>query len=230
MRCFSCKSTDRRPAGQREKFYEVIAEEKEKKLGITKKPAPESDETLMLIGSKLSHKSQEVSIPTVQHVPTVIDLLVAECGSHSFMDVRDETWNKQRSNNQIKFGVRLYRNDVICMVYVGMEQWTYWPRSYRMLECSYRMPESSSSEGFGHGGPGVCLDDGETATERLRSQGGTGDALLRRMPPIPDLHWPVDTEKNSTYKLASGTSSHNLVLTVGLIENCRLYISIGFIS
>ena len=34
------------------------------------------------------------------------------------------------------------------------------------------------SEGYGHGGPGVCLGDGQTEAE-----GGRGDALLRRMPP-----------------------------------------------
>ena len=39
------------------------------------------------------------------------------------------------------------------------------------------------SEGYGHGGPGVCLGDGQAEAERLPSQGGRGDALLRRMPP-----------------------------------------------
>ena len=39
------------------------------------------------------------------------------------------------------------------------------------------------SEGYGHGGPGVCLDDGQTEAEGVTSQGGRGDALLRRMPP-----------------------------------------------
>ena len=31
--------------------------------------------------------------------------------------------------------------------------------------------------------PGVCLGDGQTEVERVPSQGGRGDALLRRMPP-----------------------------------------------
>ena len=39
------------------------------------------------------------------------------------------------------------------------------------------------SEGYGHGGPGGCLDDGQTEAEGVPSQGGRGDALLRRMPP-----------------------------------------------
>ena len=39
------------------------------------------------------------------------------------------------------------------------------------------------SEGYGHGGPGVCLGDGETEAEGVPSQGGRGDALLRRMSP-----------------------------------------------
>ena len=39
------------------------------------------------------------------------------------------------------------------------------------------------SEGFGHGGPGVCLGDGQTEAEGVPSQGGCDDALLRRIPP-----------------------------------------------
>ena len=39
------------------------------------------------------------------------------------------------------------------------------------------------SDGYGHGGPGVCLGDGQTEDEGVPSQGGRGDALLRRMPP-----------------------------------------------
>ena len=38
------------------------------------------------------------------------------------------------------------------------------------------------SEGYGHGGPGVCLGDGQTEAEGVPSQGGRGDALLWRMP------------------------------------------------
>ena len=39
------------------------------------------------------------------------------------------------------------------------------------------------SEGCGHGGPGVCMDDGQTEAEGVPSQGGRRDALLRRTPP-----------------------------------------------
>ena len=39
------------------------------------------------------------------------------------------------------------------------------------------------SEGYGHEGPGVCLGDGQTEAEGVPSQGGRGDALLRRMSP-----------------------------------------------
>ena len=38
------------------------------------------------------------------------------------------------------------------------------------------------SEGCGHGGPGVCLGDGQTEAELIPPQGGGDDALLRRMP------------------------------------------------
>ena len=39
------------------------------------------------------------------------------------------------------------------------------------------------SEGYGHGGLGVCLGDGQTEAEGVPSQGGRGDGLLRRMSP-----------------------------------------------
>ena len=39
------------------------------------------------------------------------------------------------------------------------------------------------SEGYGHGGPGVCLGDGQTEAEGVPAQGGRDAALLRRMPP-----------------------------------------------
>ena len=39
------------------------------------------------------------------------------------------------------------------------------------------------SEGYGHGGPGVCRGDGQKEAEGVPSQGGRDDALLRRMPP-----------------------------------------------
>ena len=38
-------------------------------------------------------------------------------------------------------------------------------------------------KGSGHGGPGVCLGHGQTEAEGVPSQGESGDALLRRMPP-----------------------------------------------
>ena len=39
------------------------------------------------------------------------------------------------------------------------------------------------SEGYGDGGPAVCLGDGQTETGGVPSQGGRGDALLRRITP-----------------------------------------------
>ena len=39
------------------------------------------------------------------------------------------------------------------------------------------------SEGYGHGGPGVCLGDVQTEDEGVPSQGGRDDALFRRMSP-----------------------------------------------
>ena len=47
------------------------------------------------------------------------------------------------------------------------------------------------SEGYGHDGPGVCLGDGQTETEGVPSQGGRGDALLRRMPPHLTLNYII---------------------------------------
>ena len=38
------------------------------------------------------------------------------------------------------------------------------------------------SEGYGHGGPGICLGNGQTEAEAVPSQGVRGDALLQRMP------------------------------------------------
>ena len=38
-------------------------------------------------------------------------------------------------------------------------------------------------EGYGDGGSGVCVGDGQTDDEGVPSQGGRGDALFRRMAP-----------------------------------------------
>ena len=51
------------------------------------------------------------------------------------------------------------------------------------LAFTWAMARRSLSEGCGHGGPGVCLGDGQTEAEGGPSQGGRGDALLRRMHP-----------------------------------------------
>ena len=48
------------------------------------------------------------------------------------------------------------------------------------------------SEGCGHGGSAVCLGDGQTDAEGVPSQGGRGDALLRRMPPY--LTWLISED------------------------------------
>ena len=50
------------------------------------------------------------------------------------------------------------------------------------------------SEGYGRGWPGVCLGDGQT--EVVPSQGGRGDALLRRMPPCTRLEQRGITKKS----------------------------------
>ena len=44
------------------------------------------------------------------------------------------------------------------------------------------MRQVESYEGYGHGGPGVCLGDGKMEAEGVPSQGGRDDALLHRMP------------------------------------------------
>ena len=38
-------------------------------------------------------------------------------------------------------------------------------------------------EGYSREGSGVCLGDGQKEAEGVPSQGGRGDALLRRKPP-----------------------------------------------
>ena len=43
------------------------------------------------------------------------------------------------------------------------------------------------SEGYVHGGSGVCLCDGQTAGEGVPSHGGGGNALLRHMLPYLTL-------------------------------------------
>ena len=61
--------------------------------------------------------------------------------------------------------------------------WTWW--AWRL---PWRWPDESLSEGYGHDGPDVCLGDGQTEAEGVSSQGGRGDAPLRRTPPYPT--WP----------------------------------------
>ena len=49
------------------------------------------------------------------------------------------------------------------------------------------------SDGHGHGGPGVCLGDGQTEAEWEPSQGGRGDALVNSINcevHRPDVQWP----------------------------------------
>ena len=62
------------------------------------------------------------------------------------------------------------------------------------MDCAEGVPtrflvasDGDLSEGYWHGGPGVCLGDGQTEAEGVPSQDGRGDALLRRMPPLHDL-------------------------------------------
>ena len=38
------------------------------------------------------------------------------------------------------------------------------------------------SEGYGHGGPGVCQGDGQTEAEEVPSQGGRGDVTSSAAP------------------------------------------------
>ena len=52
------------------------------------------------------------------------------------------------------------------------------------LVSAWAMATRSLSEEYG---PGVCLGDGQTKAEGVPSQGGRGDALLRRMPPYLTL-------------------------------------------
>ena len=49
--------------------------------------------------------------------------------------------------------------------------------------CSVVASGGVLSEGYGHDEPRVCLGDGQTEAGGVPSQGGRGDALLRRMPP-----------------------------------------------
>ena len=77
-----------------------------------------------------------------------------------------------------------------CLITVDVRpSHSFLPRSERMDHvegASTRFMVASGgvrSEGYGHGGPGVCLGDGQTEAEGIPSQGGRGDALLRRMSP-----------------------------------------------
>ena len=62
---------------------------------------------------------------------------------------------------------------------------------------------SVCSEGYGHGGPGICLGDGQTEAEGVR-----GDAMLRRMPPY--LTWP-DCRKQTNLDIATRVESIQLI-------------------
>ena len=64
--------------------------------------------------------------------------------------------------------------------------WRIW--AWRTWRLPGRWPDGGLSVGYGHDGPGVCLGDGQTENEGVPSQGGRGDALLRRMTPY--LTWP----------------------------------------
>ena len=56
-------------------------------------------------------------------------------------------------------------------------------------------------EGYGYDGPGVCLGDGQTEAERVPSQGGRGDALLRRMSSyLTDLIPTIETVLNTNIR------------------------------
>ena len=51
------------------------------------------------------------------------------------------------------------------------------------LASARRWLDGGLSEGYGYGGPGVCLGDGQREDEGVPSHGGRGDALLWRMAP-----------------------------------------------
>ena len=103
--------------------------------------------------------------------------------------------------------MQTFRRDFISIVYVpfysfmfknvlGLHSLRAEDPAHWMLSCrdprGWSMPKGRPyaswfrgllSEGYGHGGLGVCLGDGQTEAEGVPSQGGRGDALLRRMPP-----------------------------------------------
>ena len=57
---------------------------------------------------------------------------------------------------------------------------------------------------YGHDGPGVCRSDGQMESEeKIPSQGGRDDALLRCMPPTPDLltSWIVITSQSTVINI-----------------------------
>ena len=55
------------------------------------------------------------------------------------------------------------------------------------------------SEGYGHVKPGVCLGDGQTEAEGVPSQGGRGDALLRRMLSYLTYLWGMKASKSEKW-------------------------------
>ena len=56
-------------------------------------------------------------------------------------------------------------------------------------------------DGYGHSRPGVWLGDDQPQAEGVSSQGGRGDALLRRMP--QNLTWPSVIDHSSYAHFAS---------------------------
>ena len=57
--------------------------------------------------------------------------------------------------------------------------WTVQRAPHRLHGCIRWSP----NEGYGHGGPGVCLGDDQTEDEEDRRKGDADDALFRRMSP-----------------------------------------------
>ena len=131
----------------------------------------------------------------------------AEDPAHRILSCRDPSeWTMPRGRPQASWlrQVESYLKDVGMTglaFYWAMTRrrpiWRIW--AWRTWRLPGRWPDGGLSEGYGHGGPGVCLGDGQTEAEGVPSQGGRGDALLRRMSPY--LTWYFSFQ-NATVKRA----------------------------
>ena len=70
------------------------------------------------------------------------------------------------------------------------------------------------SEGYGHGGPGVCLGDGQTEAKGVPSQGGCGGRAAPAYVPITDLTYWIECPQKVDKEALEGCDTDNLCVDV----------------